>query len=132
MFCVGHVFFLIYFQKTSSNTEQRVEGLKHALLILVYQYVSQSLYKKDRTMFALHLAHGMKPEMFQDQVYINLMRALPFSQAKKSRASTCASCFKLFMNIFRDFIRNGKRSRACSSPTSSWTCKKPSRGCHLG
>ncbi|CAG0920502.1 unnamed protein product, partial [Notodromas monacha] len=53
--------------KSTGNTEQRVEGLKHSLLVLVYHYVSQSLYKKDRTMFALHLAHGMKPEMFHNQ-----------------------------------------------------------------
>ena len=40
-----------------------------SLLIHVYQYVSQSLFKADRLMFALHVAHGMKPKLFNPNVW---------------------------------------------------------------
>ncbi|XP_042221258.1 cytoplasmic dynein 2 heavy chain 1-like isoform X2 [Homarus americanus] len=48
-----------------SNTDQRIRSLQRALIDLVYSYISRSLFKADRLMFALHLVHGMYPELFQ-------------------------------------------------------------------
>ncbi|XP_063840903.1 LOW QUALITY PROTEIN: cytoplasmic dynein 2 heavy chain 1-like [Scylla paramamosain] len=50
-----------------SGTEQRITSLQRTLVDLVYSYVSRSLFKADRLMFALHLVHGMYPELFQDK-----------------------------------------------------------------
>ena len=41
--------------------------MKH-LQQLVYEYVCRSLFKADRLMFAMHMVHGMKPEMFEENV----------------------------------------------------------------
>lgn len=34
----------------------------------MYEYVCRSLFKADRLMFALHMVHGMKPELFEENV----------------------------------------------------------------
>ncbi|CAL4059761.1 unnamed protein product, partial [Meganyctiphanes norvegica] len=51
--------------QNGSGTEQRIQNLQRALIDLVYNYVTQSLFKSDRLMFGLHLVHGMYPELFQ-------------------------------------------------------------------
>lgn len=65
--------FLRLFQRSletkqeSSSTEQRIKSLRGALQSLVYEYVCRSLFKADRLMFALHLVHGMHPELFEEK-----------------------------------------------------------------
>lgn len=49
-----------------SGTEMRIRTLIHQLQQLVYEYVCRSLFKADRLMFAMHLAHGTKPELFAE------------------------------------------------------------------
>ncbi|XP_071951365.1 cytoplasmic dynein 2 heavy chain 1-like isoform X2 [Antedon mediterranea] len=49
-----------------SSTEMRIQRLIKCLQDLVYEYVCRSLFKADRLMFALHLAYGMHPGMFQE------------------------------------------------------------------
>ena len=46
------------------NTELRIRALMTALQSMVYEYVCRSLFKADRLMFALHLVHGMHPQLF--------------------------------------------------------------------
>lgn len=50
------------------NTEQRISSLQRALVDFLYSYVSRSLFKADRLMFALHLVHGMYSDLFQENV----------------------------------------------------------------
>eukprot|EP00117_Sycon_ciliatum_P036543 scpid1236/ scgid27488/ Cytoplasmic dynein 2 heavy chain 1; Dynein heavy chain isotype 1B len=63
--------FLRLFERTLSTksdgsvTEVRIKTLSNTLQMLVYEYVCRSLFKADRLMFALHLAHGMHPDLFQ-------------------------------------------------------------------
>lgn len=45
-----------------------INQLKKSLESLVYEYVCRSLFKADRLAFALHLAHAMHQEYFQDKV----------------------------------------------------------------
>ena len=52
-------------KQDSGNTSLRIKTLMSSLLSLVYGYVCRSLFKADRLMFALHLVHGMKPQLFQ-------------------------------------------------------------------
>lgn len=47
------------------NTEQRIKNLHQRLTSLVYETISGSLFKADRLMFAMHLVHGMHPELFK-------------------------------------------------------------------
>ncbi len=54
-------------KQDAGNTELRIRALTNTLQSLVFEYVSRSLFKADRLMFALHLAHGMHPEHFQDK-----------------------------------------------------------------
>ncbi|XP_066286377.1 cytoplasmic dynein 2 heavy chain 1-like isoform X1 [Branchiostoma lanceolatum] len=49
------------------STDMRIKLLIKSLQNLVYEYVCRSLFKADRLMFAIHLVHGMYPELFQDQ-----------------------------------------------------------------
>jgi dynein heavy chain 2 len=37
-------------------------------LRMAYAYISRSLFKSDRLMFAMHLAHGMFPKKIPDNV----------------------------------------------------------------
>lgn len=46
------------------NVELRIRTLTTTLQSLVYEYVCRSLFKADRLMFALHLVHGMYPNLF--------------------------------------------------------------------
>jgi dynein heavy chain 2 len=49
------------------NTELRLRSLKSTFESLIYQSVCRSLFKADCLMFALHLVHGVRPELFQDK-----------------------------------------------------------------
>ena len=55
---------------SGSDTEKRIRELQKALTELVFGYVSRALFTADRLMFALHPAHGTKPDMF----HINVSR----------------------------------------------------------
>ena len=63
-----NVFISLYGKTLSSLTggkaETRVDSLKRTLLHVVYEYITRSLFKSDRLMFALHVVHGMFPDMF--------------------------------------------------------------------
>jgi len=48
------------------SADKRNKGLKNTLQDQVYQYVTRSLFKADRLAFAIHLVHGLYPEMFQE------------------------------------------------------------------
>eukprot|EP00051_Salpingoeca_urceolata_P021875 m.349048 g.349048 ORF g.349048 m.349048 type:complete len:4259 (-) comp19881_c0_seq4:199-12975(-) len=50
-----------------TSTDLRIKLLQNLLVSLVYAHVSQSLFKADRLMFALHLAHSTQPGEFEDQ-----------------------------------------------------------------
>ena len=50
----------------------RIRNLSQKLLQLVYEYVSRSLFKADRLMFAMHLSHGIKPDLFGENVSVPL------------------------------------------------------------
>ena len=58
------------------QADKRNKALKNTLQDHVYQYVARSLFKADRLAFAMHLAHGMYPEMFQEnewEAFIGLL-----------------------------------------------------------
>ena len=63
-----NVFISLYGRTLSSSTggkaETRVDSLKRTLLHVVYEYITRSIFKSDRLMFALHVVHGMFPDMF--------------------------------------------------------------------
>lgn len=46
----------------------RIPELKKTLLRIVFENVSRSLLKEDRLMFALHISHGIHPELFKENV----------------------------------------------------------------
>ena len=57
----------VIFQEGSS-TQHRIKSLVKTLQLLTYNYVCRSLFKADRLMFALHMVHGMFPDMFAKNV----------------------------------------------------------------
>ena len=62
--------------KGDSSADKRNRALKHTLQESVYQYVARSLFKADRLSFAMHLVHGMYPDMFQEnewEAFIGLL-----------------------------------------------------------
>ena len=51
-----------------SGTELRIKALSAQVLRLVYEYVCRSLFKADRMMFAMHMVHGYRPDLFEENV----------------------------------------------------------------
>ncbi|KAK3801155.1 hypothetical protein RRG08_006872 [Elysia crispata] len=49
-----------------SGTEVRIKALSAQVLRLVYEYVCRSLFKADRMMFAMHMVHGYRPDLFEE------------------------------------------------------------------
>ncbi|KAK3100036.1 hypothetical protein FSP39_013759 [Pinctada imbricata] len=56
----------LHTKQDGSGTDHRIRALNQRLQMLVYEYVCRSLFKADRLMFALHMVHGMKPDMFDE------------------------------------------------------------------
>ena len=81
------------------NTDLRIKTLISTMQSLVHEYVCRSLFKADRLMFALHLAHGMQPKLFQSNeweaftgqiVTGTLRRQESIKQVKESAPSWCS------------------------------------------
>ena len=81
------------------NTDLRIRALTSNMQSLVYEYVCRSLFKADRLMFALHLAHGMHPKLFQPNewelftgqiVTGTVRRQESIKQIKESAPSWCS------------------------------------------
>ncbi|CAN0042899.1 unnamed protein product [Ascophyllum nodosum] len=51
---------------SASAVEERLARLTPALQVRVLYFVGRSLLKEDRPTFALHMIHGMHPELFQE------------------------------------------------------------------
>ena len=51
----------------TGSTELRLRSLRTVFESFVYQSVCRSLFKADSLVFALHLVHGIHPELFQDK-----------------------------------------------------------------
>jgi len=56
------------YSQEGASAEHRIKVLSGTLQNYVYMYVCRSLFKVDRLMFALHMVHGMLPNMFQENV----------------------------------------------------------------
>jgi dynein heavy chain 2 len=62
----NRIFSLDIEQKNSS--QDRTLALAKNQLRMAYAYITRSLFKSDRLMFAMHLAHGMFPKKIPDNV----------------------------------------------------------------
>lgn len=62
------ILWIVCSEQDGTTTEMRIQRLIQSLQNLIYQYVCRSLFKADRLMFALHLAHGMHEDLFQENV----------------------------------------------------------------
>lgn len=51
----------------ASGESARVEGLSATLRLKIFTFITRSLFKNDRLMFALHFVHCLKPAMFADR-----------------------------------------------------------------
>ena len=56
------------FKQKYEKAEEKIIGLKQILIALVYNYVSRSLFKSDRMMFAMHVVHSMFSKQFKENV----------------------------------------------------------------
>ncbi|XP_074620352.1 cytoplasmic dynein 2 heavy chain 1-like [Acropora palmata] len=147
--------FLRLFQRSleakqeSSTTEQRIKALKSSLQSLVYEYVCRSLFKSDRLMFAIHLVHGMHPQMFEAKEWEyfngllvsesvfkrqesmkNLRDTLP-SWIDSDRAAAVGSFKNTFPNLYKtlqlesaDLWMPFQRSSQCEQDIPSSVAKK--------
>ncbi|KAM7436007.1 Cytoplasmic dynein 2 heavy chain 1 [Porites harrisoni] len=147
--------FLRLFQRSleakqeSSGTEQRIKSLKSSLQSLVYEYVCRSLFKADRLMFAIHLVHGMHPEMFEAKEWEyftgllvsesvfkrqesmkNLRESLP-SWIDSDRAAAVGSLKNTFANFYKNLQLDStdlwmpfQRSSQCEQDIPSSIAKK--------
>ena len=51
----------------ASGESARVEGLAATLRLKIFTFITRSLFKNDRLMFALHFVHCLKPGMFAER-----------------------------------------------------------------
>ena len=72
---MSYLGFVCFYFKDGGGTEHRIKVLVKHLQQLVYEYVCRSLFKADRLMFAMHMVHGMKPEMFEENVRDTFLKA---------------------------------------------------------
>ena len=56
--------------------EDKIIGLKQILIALVYNYVSRSLFKADRMMFAMHVVNSMFSKQFKENEWDHFTRTL--------------------------------------------------------
>lgn len=61
----------VFATQEGSSTQHRIKSLVKTLQRLTYNYVCRSLFKADRLMFALHMVHGMFPDMFDKNVRLS-------------------------------------------------------------
>lgn len=62
---------MLIFLKKNERAEEKIIGLKQILIALVYNYVSRSLFKADRMMFAMHVVRSMFSKQFKENVNNN-------------------------------------------------------------
>ncbi|XP_050416302.2 cytoplasmic dynein 2 heavy chain 1 [Patella vulgata] len=80
----------LHTQHDGSGTETRIKNLVYRLQVMVYEYVCQSLFKEDRLMFAVHMVHGMKPKLFQEnewEAFTGVLVADVKADSSRSRPS---------------------------------------------
>ncbi|KAK6172722.1 hypothetical protein SNE40_016326 [Patella caerulea] len=80
----------LHTQHDGSGTETRIKNLVYRLQVMVYEYVCQSLFKEDRLMFAVHMVHGMKPKLFQEnewEAFTGVLVADVKTDSSRSRPS---------------------------------------------
>ena len=67
--------------------KSRIQFLSSKLKILLYENICRSLFKSDRLMFAIHLIHGMHPEMFKEKEFEIFSGTIVSENMLKRRAS---------------------------------------------
>ena len=81
-------------KQDAGNTALRINTLTTTTLSLVYSFVCLSLFKEDRLAFALHLVHGMKPQLFQENewgLFVGLLVSQGGLQRRESMRSLLPS-----------------------------------------
>jgi hypothetical protein len=63
---------------------------------MAYAYITRSLFKSDRLMFAMHLAHGMFPKKIPENVKKHFF-ALDFFSKNKFRNGSILLVYQLLM-----------------------------------
>ena len=79
---------------------------------MAYAYIARSLFKSDRLMFAMHLAHGMFPKKIPDNVKFSCLRII----VKLNRFSFFfSSCGKEWEHFIGLSVHDVKESRSFPS-----------------
>ncbi|KAI3384589.1 hypothetical protein SNEBB_000074 [Seison nebaliae] len=76
-----------YFIQEAGKSSNRIDALKHHLLQIVYSRICRSLQKSDRLLFAVYLAKGMMPSMFQENEWEYFCDLLIGKEEGSSRTS---------------------------------------------
>ena len=101
--------------ENTGDTDLRIQSLKTVLQLLAYQYVCRSLFKADCLMFALHLVHGIKPELFNSkewEVFTGSLvegvfrRQESIKQMKESLPSWCDPGQSTAINLLKNTFPN--------------------------
>ena len=100
-------------QQDLGNTELRTRALMTTLQSLAYEHICRSLFKADRLMFALLLAHRMHPKLFQPNEWELLMGQLvgdalrrqeSLKHARESMPSWCSQEQALALHQFKSLF----------------------------
>ncbi|KAH7968364.1 hypothetical protein HPB52_007976 [Rhipicephalus sanguineus] len=63
-------------QQGSNGKKKDLKLVERTLVHLVYEYAARSLFKKDHLTFALHLIHGLRPDLFRENEWESLTGTL--------------------------------------------------------
>mmetsp|Transcript_41826 Transcript_41826/g.82044 ORF Transcript_41826/g.82044 Transcript_41826/m.82044 type:complete len:4055 (+) Transcript_41826:307-12471(+) len=94
----------------SSSPESRIAALCENLKLTIFRYITRSLFKTDRPMFAMHLIHCLYPEKFQPNEWKYFTGELVTSVDKAGDSlpewstSDRTSAFNKFAATFPDLV----------------------------
>ncbi|XP_072143695.1 cytoplasmic dynein 2 heavy chain 1 [Dermacentor andersoni] len=63
-------------QPGTNGKKKDLKLIERTLVHLVYEYAARSLFKKDHLTFALHLIHGLRPDLFRENEWESLTGTL--------------------------------------------------------
>ncbi|XP_075742036.1 dynein cytoplasmic heavy chain beethoven [Rhipicephalus microplus] len=63
-------------QQGTNGKKKDLKLVERTLTHLVYEYAARSLFKKDHLTFALHLIHGLRPDLFRENEWESLTGTL--------------------------------------------------------
>eukprot|EP00736_Rhodelphis_marinus_P001173 Rmarinus@m.17616 len=117
--------------ETRGSVDQRLASLSKTLRHLVFDSVARALFKSDRLAFAMHLAHGMRPDALQQGEWDYLLGRVPLEKSESGLPPAWIDSERgvAFSSFKRAFPTLAQKMTFDDTPT--WTQWSKSSQCEL-